>query len=141
VLKRLLCMLKKNERGAAFIEFALVAPFLIFLVMGIIEFGWIFNGYIVLTGAAREGARLAVMGEDIALIEEAIERHAEFFTSQQGGSVQMVPLDSNYPDSYPIDGPIKITVNGQLPALIGFYIPEERNPVQLKAEVTVKRAY
>lgn len=47
----------KGERGAAAVEFALILPVLLLLVLGIIEFGRIYNIQISLSGAAREGAR------------------------------------------------------------------------------------
>ena len=50
------------ERGAAAVEMALVMPLLILMLMGIIDFGRIFNGEIQLSQAAREGARIAALG-------------------------------------------------------------------------------
>jgi len=50
------------ERGAAAVEMALVMPLLILMVMGIIDFGRIFNGEIQLSQAAREGARVTALG-------------------------------------------------------------------------------
>ncbi|MGO4360840.1 TadE/TadG family type IV pilus assembly protein [Terrabacter sp. RAF57] len=47
----------RTERGASAVEFALVAPVLLALVLGIIEFGNWFNQQITVTSAAREGAR------------------------------------------------------------------------------------
>ena len=48
----------RNEKGAAAVEFALLLPILIVLVFGIIYFGTIFNDYIAVSHAARDGARL-----------------------------------------------------------------------------------
>ena len=47
----------RSERGAAAVEFALVLPILLTLVLGTIEFGRAFNVQISLTPAARETAR------------------------------------------------------------------------------------
>jgi Flp pilus assembly protein TadG len=47
-----------GERGAALVEFALVAPLLLVVIAGIVDFGFLFQRYEVLTNAAREGARL-----------------------------------------------------------------------------------
>ncbi|MFI7585166.1 TadE/TadG family type IV pilus assembly protein [Kocuria sp. M1N1S27] len=47
----------RSERGAAAVEFALVVPILLALVLGIIEFGRAYNAQISLTHAARETAR------------------------------------------------------------------------------------
>lgn len=48
---------RDNQRGAAAIEFAMILPILLTLLLGIIEFGFLFNQQITLTQAAREGAR------------------------------------------------------------------------------------
>lgn len=47
----------RSERGAAAVEFALVVPVLLALLLGIIEFGRAYNVQISLTHAARETAR------------------------------------------------------------------------------------
>ena len=46
-----------EERGAAAVEFALVLPILVLLVMGIIEFSRAYNAKEALQYAVREGAR------------------------------------------------------------------------------------
>jgi Flp pilus assembly protein TadG len=51
----------RPERGASYLEFALVLPFFLVFVMGIVEFGRGFNIFHNLTNACREGARQAAM--------------------------------------------------------------------------------
>jgi Flp pilus assembly protein TadG len=51
----------RSERGAAAVEFALVVPVLLLLLLGIIEFGRAYNTQISLTHAARETARYMVI--------------------------------------------------------------------------------
>lgn len=51
----------RSERGAELIEFALVLPLLLFIIMGLIDFGFLFQRFQVVTNAAREGARMAVL--------------------------------------------------------------------------------
>lgn len=46
-----------NQRGQTMTEFALVMPILLFLLLGIIQFGIVFNNYVTLTDAVRAGAR------------------------------------------------------------------------------------
>lgn len=46
-----------SERGAAAVEFALLLPVLVMLLLGIMEFGRAYNTQTVLANAAREGAR------------------------------------------------------------------------------------
>jgi Flp pilus assembly protein TadG len=50
-----------SEEGQTLVEFALVAPFLVVLLLAVIQFGIIFNNYVTLTDAARAGARKAVV--------------------------------------------------------------------------------
>lgn len=50
-----------TDRGQALVEFALVVPMLVIMIVGIIEFGRAWMHYQVLTDAAREGARNAVI--------------------------------------------------------------------------------
>jgi Flp pilus assembly protein TadG len=60
-----------DERGAAAVEFALILPILILLLMGLVEFSLIFNTQISLTNAAREGARTMAIHNDPALARTA----------------------------------------------------------------------
>jgi hypothetical protein len=50
-----------GETGSVLIEFVVVLPLLLLLVLGIFDFGIAFQRYQVLTNAAREGARMAVL--------------------------------------------------------------------------------
>lgn len=50
-------MVAKRQEGQSIIEFALVLPLLLILLLGIVEFGFIFNTHVTLVHSAREGAR------------------------------------------------------------------------------------
>ena len=51
----------QRQSGAELLEFALVLPAFLLITAGIIDFGFVFQQYNVITNAAREGARLAVV--------------------------------------------------------------------------------
>ena len=51
----------RADEAAQLVEFALVLPMLMLVMLGIAEFGFIFQRYEVVTNAAREGARMAVL--------------------------------------------------------------------------------
>ena len=51
-----------SERGAAAVEFALIAPLLFMLIFGIIQFGLAWSQKEIFIQAAREGARYAAVG-------------------------------------------------------------------------------
>ena len=53
-----------NERGQAIVEFTLVLPILLMLVLGMVEFGRAWHIQQVLADAAREGARRAAIHSD-----------------------------------------------------------------------------
>lgn len=50
-----------GQRGAAAVEFAIIAPLLFMLVFGIVEFGRVWSEKNVFVGAAREAARYAAV--------------------------------------------------------------------------------
>src|SRR4051812_33870268 len=51
----------KSERGAALLEAAITIPMLLLVSVGIFEFGRAYQTWQILTNAAREGARIAVL--------------------------------------------------------------------------------
>jgi Flp pilus assembly protein TadG len=51
--------MKRLERGSNLVEFALVLPLLVLILAGMADVGRAFNSYMVITNAAREGARAA----------------------------------------------------------------------------------
>lgn len=60
-----------RERGTAAVEMALVLPVLLLVVGGIIDLGRMYMGEILVTNAARDGARMAALqsytGDDVTL--------------------------------------------------------------------------
>ena len=57
---------RQNERGAAVVEFALVAPLLLTMVLGIAEFGRAYHVQSAISQAAREGVREMALKNDPA---------------------------------------------------------------------------
>jgi Flp pilus assembly protein TadG len=69
----------RSESGQALVEFALVAPLLLMLVLGIAQFGIAFNNAITLTDAVRAGARAAIVSDPAgaqAAAEQAVKSSA-----------------------------------------------------------------
>jgi hypothetical protein len=64
----------KSERGAALLEAAITIPMLLLIAIGIFEFGRAFQTWQILTNAAREGARIAVLpsGGAPGVVEERV---------------------------------------------------------------------
>ena len=57
---------RRDDRGAAAVEFALVLPVLVVLLFGMVQFGIAYDAQLKVTHAAREGARMAAVGGDVA---------------------------------------------------------------------------
>lgn len=74
---------RRDQRGAAAVEFALVAPILFSLVFGIIGFGFVFAQELSLGNGARQGARYGVV---------ASRTCADIFSEARSGS-QTINLD------------------------------------------------
>jgi Flp pilus assembly protein TadG len=54
-------ILKRNGRGLATVEMAIVLLLLVMVTMGAIRYGWLFLKVQQITNAARQGARLAIL--------------------------------------------------------------------------------
>ncbi len=67
---------RRNDRGAALIEFALIMPLLVLLLVGVTEGGWAFSNLLDSRHAAREGARLAAVaaGDENYIVQETCLR-------------------------------------------------------------------
>jgi len=65
-----------RARGAAIVEFAVVLPLLMTILLGIIEYGWVFMVRQTLQNAAREGSRLVVLQTSVAPYTNVLNRVA-----------------------------------------------------------------
>ena len=69
----------RDESGQAITEFALILPILMALLLGIIQFGIVFNNYVTITDAARAGARKAAVSRflgDNGTAAQAVARNS-----------------------------------------------------------------
>lgn len=64
--------LRADSRGQALLEFALILPILLMLVLGIIEFGRIWNINQMVSDTTREGARRAVLADQPPATEQQV---------------------------------------------------------------------
>ncbi len=108
------------------VEFALVAPVLILLVMGIMEFGRLFQVWLVVPHAAREGGRYAAVGKSssevrtqVIAASPSLDTGLLSITTQnaQGASGTSVTVQVSYP----------VTM---ITPLIGDMLPQNPHAVQ-----------
>lgn len=65
-------IIAKEEKGQSLVEFALLLPVLMLIILGIIEFGFMFNAKITLNSAAREGARVYAVSKVETEVNQAV---------------------------------------------------------------------
>ena len=71
---------RQDERGAAVVEFALVTPLLLLMVLGIAEFGRAYHVQASLSQAAREGVRVMALQNNPAAAVAATQAAAPTLT-------------------------------------------------------------
>src|SRR5215470_6450431 len=54
----------RGERGAVIVELALILPFLVILLLGIMDMGMLLREHQLVQNAAREGARLSILPQN-----------------------------------------------------------------------------
>ncbi|HEX8644306.1 MAG TPA: TadE/TadG family type IV pilus assembly protein [Allosphingosinicella sp.] len=60
-MRSLLTRLRRDRSGVTAIEFAILAPVLVFIIIGIAQMGALFYGHAALRNAVSEGARFATI--------------------------------------------------------------------------------
>ncbi|MCL6560135.1 MAG: pilus assembly protein [Firmicutes bacterium] len=130
---RLIRRLIGNARGQALVELALVLPILILLVMGAIEFGRVFNSYLLITNASREGARAGITGEYDTEIRTRVKTVADSL-SLTDSDITITPEQSFRTRGVPLTVEVNHSVNLVTP-LFGTIIPD---PFPLSSSTTMR---
>jgi Flp pilus assembly protein TadG len=112
-----------KDRGQSLVEFALVVPILLLLVIGIAEFGRAWMTRNILTGAAREAVRIAaVQGSPASATSRANDILASAGIS--GATVSLNDDGAAYGTCVvTVSCNIPLTVAGFLPGLSGTALP------------------
>ena len=117
------------EKGSTLIEMALVIPVLLLVIAAIMDFGFLFLQYEVVTNAAREGARVGILPNyQIADITRRVQDYltagglagtaatgVAFKNVTLGGSglnVSVVTVTVRYPGQFMFLGPISTLIRG-----------------------------
>jgi hypothetical protein len=132
---------RAKERGATLVEFALIAPVLMLLVFGIIEFGFAFNDYLEVRSAAREGARLAAVNNNCpapcASSGDAMRNDLLTKTKQRAwGLATGVHTGVSYTGTS-VGQDVSMCVNYKIRSFTGFFQPVLDNVV-LKSKGTMR---
>jgi hypothetical protein len=107
----------RGQRGANLIEMALVTTLLLLLFGGVVDLGRAFHSYIVITNAAREGAR---MGSHFPEREDLIDAAAIQEAAESGVVLSAGDVDVEFPARSSAPGnPIRVSVVYEVPMFMG----------------------
>lgn len=126
----------RRRRGASAVEFAIVAPVFFLVVLGIIEFGRMVMVQQVITNAAREGARIAVL--DSATAGRVTSRVNDYLAaaSLPGATVVITPSP---PTSAKFDEPVSVEVRMPFAAASALSKPFMTSGMTLSAKSVMRR--
>ena len=62
---------RETEAGQSLVEFTMILPLFLVLLFGMVDFGRAFYTWLLVTNAAREGARIAAVQSDQPTIDDA----------------------------------------------------------------------
>lgn len=113
-----------KERGAAAVEFAMVAMLLVTLLFGIAEAGWALFTQGTLAGAAREGARYyALHPKDADVVTETEKRVQRTAVLLDTTKITVEPKAENCPMPPPAtnESVVTVTVRYTYRGLTGFF--------------------
>lgn len=103
-----------QQRGAAAVEFALVLPLLLALLVGTLDLGLMLYDKAVITNASREGARAGIVLRNpkpsVAEITSVVQQYAQAnLINLASGSTPQVTVLQSSPASYP--NPLQVSVS------------------------------
>jgi Flp pilus assembly protein TadG len=126
-----------NNKGQSLVEFALVVPLLLLLVIGIAEFGRAWMTKNILTGAAREAVRLLAVPPPDGGPTAAYNRAVAVLASAGITADNVSVVDT--PGTF---GPVTVTVNYTFPLAVAGFIPGLNNAtLPLSSTTTMRREY
>ena len=104
----------RNNRGQALVEFALLLPLVMLILIGIVEFGRAWQAKQTLTDAAREGARIAAVGNPQYTTDTVVQK-VKTIMKQAGFDSSAVTL--TYPNGCHFTGCSPLLVTGEITAV------------------------
>ena len=101
----------RNQRGAALLETAITLPIILLISIGIFEFGRAYQTWQVLTNAAREGARVAIIsGNNEEHVRTVVRRYMSD-GRLTGVDTAMIAINRNVEVAGWASGGSQVTIN------------------------------
>ena len=125
----------RDERGQDLLELAIVMPLLFIILAGVFDLGRSMNNYIIITNAAREGARYASHWPG-ATFEDRIKQATIDEAAESG--VALLPANIAVLGLNAAAGlPIEVRIERQFPFLMGSIIGMGEVTLRARAEMIV----
>lgn len=100
-------MRRRDERGSTLVEFALVLPVVLMLLLGIVQYAYVFWSKETAAATAREAARRLSVGSQWTCTEQEAESRAATASVGSGGPQATVA----YPTGHDIGDRVVVTVS------------------------------
>jgi hypothetical protein len=129
-----------GERGASVVEFALVVPIFVLLLLGIIDFGMAFNDYNKVRQGVREGARQIVVADwstDGCTTGSSSARAACVTRARIGLDDVDTKVKIVLPAGYAAGDPVKVCAMHPFRSLTGLFSPVLNGAVA-KSKLTMR---
>lgn len=125
-------MRRKQECGSSLVEAALVLPFLLLLLAGVVDLGRGYHTYITIINAAREGARVGV---DYPTDETRIVSVVQ----QEAATTHVQILAENIAvQNFGVGNPIRVTVTVPFVTFLGGFLGMPTFPITASAAFMVR---
>ena len=120
-----------DESGQSLVEFAMVLPILLLILIGIFNFGQVFYSDIVINEAARDAARYASLGVSQTAIDQVIIEDCQTLNASQ----LSYSISQPYPQSSGL--PVTITINYPVAVMppLSLFLP---GTLHLQAVMTMR---
>ena len=105
----------QSDDGASSVEFALVLLPLIFLLMGILDFGLLYNRQLGLSAAAREGVRVMAISNNPAGARSAVRNSTDLGPALTDAQIVFSPATCTS------GGTVAVTVTYPMASTTGFF--------------------
>jgi Flp pilus assembly protein TadG len=110
----------RDERGATAVEFAMILPLLLVLVLGIAEFGRAFQVSGTLSAAAREGVRVMALQNDQAAARAAVRTAADSLDPAVSDA-QITITPATCPQTGTGNTSVRLTIDYPMPLITDFF--------------------
>ena len=124
---------REGERGSSAVEFALLLPILLLVLLALVQVGVLARDSLLLTQASRAGAREAAVGPSVDAVEQAVRASAAGLVAER--------LDIDVAWSGTRGSPVTVSVGYEAPVaslLAGWLLPES---VSLSSSATMRQEF